>query len=164
MSNLTGICQLQGKEIPIQKSILKIGHVGNHSKAVWLLAWHPIKPIAETEHPIAPNLWLRSWLLLSLMTWINTCVLAVITLNSNLQNNKKKESITVSLVSNGCVLCLCLHCYFIRLGHTHQFSLFNFKPAGDAWKTLDQSQSCPLHPQTLHSHNTSMSISWLLNI
>lgn len=121
MSNLTGICQLQGKEIPIQKSILKIGHVGNHSKAVWLLAWHPIKPIAETEHPIAPNLWLRSWLLLSLMTWINTCVLAVITLNSNLQNNKKMK---VSL----CPLCQMAVC-----------CVYAFTAISSDWDTLTSS-------------------------
>lgn len=34
-------------------------------------------------------------------------------------------------------------------GHTHQLSLVNLEPAGDAWKTLDQSQGCPLHPKAL---------------
>lgn len=49
---------------------------------------------------------------------------------------------------------VCICCYSIKGGHTHQLSLLHLEPARDAWETLYQCQRCSLHPQALQKQIT----------
>lgn len=117
--------------------------------------------MAETKYLIAPNLWPRSFPLRCLMTRINTCVLAVITLNCNLQNTKEKST-NVSLVWDVC----CDYAFAVISSSqvwSHSPALsFQLQTSGRCLE--DSGSESGLSSPPTDSANTFMNISWLLNI
>lgn len=145
-----------GGEFPVEKSTpkhirKKNGWKSNQSNLTFSTTCK-ISNGGKEMCPIASDSWPGSLLLFNVMTWIDSGLLAVSSLNGHLKIKTKVYYSVPSLRWPCHQLCLC--CYSIKGGHTHQLSLLHLKPAWDAWETLYQCQRCSLHPQALQKQIT----------